>query len=148
VTKAWPAPCELLPHAGGMLLIARVVAHTPQQTCCEVEVAASALFVDANGAVPAWVALEWMAQCAAAHGGLAARAADAPRAQGMLVGARRLALARRSFALGETLRVTARGAGAAGALVSFECEVRDERGSVVASGSISVVVGSFSVARA
>jgi predicted hotdog family 3-hydroxylacyl-ACP dehydratase len=125
-----------------MLLLARVVAHTREETSCELEVAASALFADAQGAVPAWVALEWMAQCAAAHGGLAALARGAPPAQGMLVGARRLALARRSFAFGETLRVTARSAGAAGALVSFECEVRDER-DVVASAAISVVVGSF-----
>jgi predicted hotdog family 3-hydroxylacyl-ACP dehydratase len=125
-----------------MLLLARVVAHTREETSCEVEVAASALFADAHGSVPAWVALEWMAQCAAAHGGLAARASGSPPAQGMLVGARRLALARPSFELGETLRVTARSAGAAGALVSFECEVRDQ-GIVVASGSISVVVGNF-----
>jgi len=142
VSGAWPALGTLLPHAGPMLLLARVVAHTGEQTSCELEVAASALFADAQGAVPAWVALEWMAQCAAVHGGLAARALGAPPAQGMLVGARRLELARPSFALGETLRVTARSAGAVGALVSFECEVRDP-GAVVASGSISVVVGGF-----
>jgi predicted hotdog family 3-hydroxylacyl-ACP dehydratase len=126
-----------------MLLIARVVAHAPEETTCELEVAASALFADAAGSVPGWVALEWMAQCAAAHGGLAARAAGAPPGKGMLVGARRLELARPAFARDETLRVTARWTGAAGALASFACEVRDAQG-VVASGSLSVVVGDFS----
>lgn len=147
MSSAWPALGALLPHAGPMLLLARVVAHTREETSCELDVSASALFADAQGEVPAWVALEWMAQCAAAHGGLAARALGAPPTQGMLVGARRLALARRSFAFGETLRVTARSAGVAGALVSFECEVRDAH-DVAASGSISVVVGSLSTSRA
>jgi predicted hotdog family 3-hydroxylacyl-ACP dehydratase len=142
--SAWPALGELLPHAGPMRLLARVVAHSREATSCELEVAASALFAGESGAVPAWVALEWMAQCAAAHGGLAARATGAPAAQGMLVGARRLTLARGSLALGEKLCVSARATGSAGALVSFECEVNDASGALVATGSISVVVGSFS----
>jgi predicted hotdog family 3-hydroxylacyl-ACP dehydratase len=129
-----------------MRLLARVARHSREETSCELEAGSSALFAGADGAVPAWVALEWMAQCAAAHGALAARAAGAPPARGMLVSARRLTLARGSFAPGEKLCVTARAAGRAGALVSFECEVRDER-EVVARGSISVVVGSFSEAR-
>jgi predicted hotdog family 3-hydroxylacyl-ACP dehydratase len=128
-----------------MRLLSRVVAHTPTETRCALDVASSGLFADESGAVPAWVALEWMAQCAAAHGGLTAHASQAPRAAGMLVGARRLELARPSFARDERLIVTARYAGAAGALVSFECEVRDDRG-VAARGSISVVVGDFTPA--
>jgi predicted hotdog family 3-hydroxylacyl-ACP dehydratase len=138
----WPALAELLPHAPPMRLLARIVEHTRDATTCELEVAASALFADAAGAIPGWLALEWMAQCAAAHGGLAARALGAPPAQGLLVGARRLALARPTFAADEKLYVTARWVGAAGALASFECEVRDAH-AVVASGSLSVVVGDF-----
>lgn len=126
-----------------MRLLARVVAHSREETTCELEVAASALFADEAGAVPGWIALEWMAQCAAAHGGLAARAAGAPAAPGMLVGVRRLALARHSFALGEKLRVTARATGTAGALVTFDCEVSDPR-EIAARGSLSVVAGKLS----
>ena len=137
----WPAVSELIPHAGPMRLLARVVAHTPDATTCELEVAASALFADANGAVPAWLALEWMAQCCAVHGGLAARDVGAPPARGMLVGSRRLDLARRSFGRAETLRVSARFVGTAGALASFACELRDAAG-VVASGTLSLYVSS------
>ena len=140
--SAWPPLAELLPQAGPMRLLARVVAHTREETRCEVDVDASALFADEAGAVPSWVALEWMAQCAAVHGGLAARAAGAAPAQGMLVGARQLTLARASFDSGERLTVSVRALGTAGSLVSFACEVCDAAG-VGASGSISVVTGIF-----
>jgi predicted hotdog family 3-hydroxylacyl-ACP dehydratase len=142
VSGGWPPLGELLPHAGPWRLLGRVLDHAREQTSCDLEVAASALFADAAGAVPGWVALEWMAQCAAAHGGLAARAAGAPPAQGMLVGAKRLTLTRPSFALAEKLQVTARATGHVGKLVSFDCEVSAE-GKVVARGEISVVVGSL-----
>jgi predicted hotdog family 3-hydroxylacyl-ACP dehydratase len=125
-----------------MRLLAHVVAHTEDATTCELSAAASALFADERGDVPAWVALEWMAQCAAAHGSLSARAVGSPPLQGMLVGAKRFTLARAIFARGETLQVTARPTGAAGDLVTFDCEVRDEQG-VVAAASISVIAGDF-----
>ena len=136
---SWPALSELIPHAGPMRLLARVVAHEPEVTTCELEVAASALFADARGAVPAWLALEWMAQCCATHGGLVARSAGQPPARGLLVGAKRLALARQAFEHAEVLRVSARFAGAAGALASFACELRDATG-VAASGVLSLYV--------
>ena len=141
--SAWPPLAELLPQAGPMRLLARVVEHTREETRCELDVAASALFADEAGAVPSWVALEWMAQCAAVHGGLAARVAGGLPAQGMLVGARQLTLGRPSFGRGEQLTVSVRALGTAGALVTFACEVRDAAG-IVASGSISVVTGTFS----
>ena len=142
MTPGWPPLAELLPQAGPMRLLARVVAHAKEATTCELTVAASALFADEGGAVPAWVALEWMAQCAAAHGSLTARAAGSPPLQGMLVGAKRLTLARAAFARDETLQVTTRPTGAAGDLVTFDCEVRDAD-DVVATASISVIVGNF-----
>lgn len=141
---AFPGLGELMPHAGPMRLLSRVVEHSPESTRCELLAAASALFLDAAGAVPAWVALEWMAQCIAAHGGLVAVAAGRRPPNGVLVGARQLALARDSFASSAVLTVSARFLGASGALVSFACEVQ-EGSSSVASGVLSVaLVGSGS----
>jgi predicted hotdog family 3-hydroxylacyl-ACP dehydratase len=136
---AFPDVAELLPHAGPMRLIARVLLHEPRRTVCALDPAASDLFRSADGRVPAWLALEWMAQCIAAHGGLLARASGAPPAPGMLVGAKRLELARAAFAPGDVLEVEACYAGGAGSLASFECALRAgvER---VASGSLSVYV--------
>ena len=143
----WPAIAELLPHAGPMRLLDRVAAHSALETSCELDAAGSALLADDDGTVPSWVALEWMAQCAAAHGALLARAAGAPALQGMLVGARRVTLARASFSPEVRLRVSARPTGRAGELVTFECELRaSPRDEPLASASISVVVGNFAPA--
>ncbi|MBM4337583.1 MAG: hypothetical protein FJ108_16980 [Deltaproteobacteria bacterium] len=130
---------ELVPHSGPMLLLERVVSHAQAQTVCALDPAASDLFRDAEGHVPGWVALEWMAQCVAVHGGLLARAAGRRPSPGMLVGARRIELLRREFAPGETLEVEARYTGGAGALASFACRLRAGP-EVVATGSLSVYV--------
>lgn len=144
---AFPDLAELVPHAGPMRLVARVLAHAPSGTRCALDPAASELFRDADGRIPGWVALEWMAQCIAAHGGLVARAAGRPPSPGMLVGARRLELAQSAFTPGDPLEVEARFAGAAGALASFECALRSGDGEVAATAILSVYV-SESFARA
>jgi predicted hotdog family 3-hydroxylacyl-ACP dehydratase len=129
----------LLPHARPMLLVRSVLAHSPERTVCSVEVADSELFRAADGRVPAYVGLEYMAQCIAAHGGLAARALGAAPSPGLLVGAKQLDLHREWLAADESLEVSARLLGRAGALASFACELRagDE---VVADGTLSVYV--------
>lgn len=139
MTAPFPDLGELMPHASSMRLLSRVIGHSPELTCCELEVAASALFLDEAGAVPAWVALEWMAQCIAAHGGLVALAAGRKPPNGVLVGARYLALTSATFDCADKLLVSARFLGASGGLVSFACEV-EARGEVVASGALSVFV--------
>ena len=78
-----PAPIEeVVPHSGAMLLVGPVLEHRPEFTRCRRRRGAErALRRRADGRVPAWVALEWMAQCVAAHGGLVgarARPAGAP----------------------------------------------------------------------
>jgi len=124
----FPEIAEVLPQSGGMRLLARVLSHEPARTVCEVEVAASALFAEPDGSVPAFVALEYMAQCAAAHGGLLARAAGAPVRPGLFLGARGVALRVDAFRPGEILRVEARHRGGEAGLVVFDCAVRSAAG--------------------
>ena len=47
-----------------------------------VDPADSVLLADADGGVPAWVGIEYMAQCIAVHSGLLSRAAGEPRRPG------------------------------------------------------------------
>ena len=142
----FPELSELLPHSGPMRLLARVLSHDVERTVCALDPAASELFRDAEGRVPGWLALEWMAQCIAAHGGLVARAAGRQPSPGMLVGAKRVGLERWAFAAGETLEVEARFTASAGALASFACALR-AGAEIVATGSLSVYVAD-SAARA
>lgn len=136
-----PPLAELLPHAGPMRLLERVESHDGERTVCRVLPASSTLFQDAAGEVPAWVAIEYMAQCAAAHGGLVARArGEAPR-PGLFVGSRRLVFRCAGFAPDVALTVTARQAGGRADGFAFDCTVEDPAGGPpLAEGRLNVVL--------
>jgi predicted hotdog family 3-hydroxylacyl-ACP dehydratase len=111
-----------------MRLLDRVEAHDEERTSCRALPAASGLFRSADGSVPVWVGIEYMAQCAAAHGGLLARArGEAPR-PGLFVGSRRLAFRCETFAPDVPLLVTARHAAGRGDALAFDCTVEDPAG--------------------
>jgi len=123
-THAFPPVAELVPHADGMLLLDRVLAHEATHTVCATSADRSPLFANADGSVPSWVGIEYMAQCAAVHGELAnRRRGEAPR-PGLLLGARRIAIHRDAFAKGDPLEVTARHHMGESGLVAFDCSIR------------------------
>src|SRR6185369_1356267 len=64
----FPPVRELLPHRGSAVLLARVLGHDAKRTVCAVDPDAGASFRDADGSIPAYVGLEFMAQTIAAHG--------------------------------------------------------------------------------
>jgi predicted hotdog family 3-hydroxylacyl-ACP dehydratase len=107
-TVEFPRASDLLPHEGRMMLIERVVSHDGNETECTVDVSTSELFAEPDGSIPAWLALEYMAQTIAAHGGLVDRAADRPTRPGVLVSSRNLRIAVDAFAPNQRLRVRAR----------------------------------------
>jgi predicted hotdog family 3-hydroxylacyl-ACP dehydratase len=119
-----------------MCLLERVVSHEPGGTVCLVA-SGGGLFSDSDGRVPAYVALEWMAQCASAHAALAARA-GAPELRGMLLGTRSLRLCARQLDPREGLRVEARHLRGETGLVVFDCSVRNARGEELAAGRINL----------
>src|SRR5207253_9894170 len=118
---------EVLPQAGRMVLLTRIVGHTEERTICAVEVSTTSPFYDGQGGVPAWVALEYMAQCVAAHGGLRARAAGDPVTIGFLLGSRSITLHTPRFQPGQHLEVAAAPGRGAHGVVSFACAVRGAR---------------------
>lgn len=122
--EAFPPLERLLPQTGPMRLVDRILHHDAGTTRCAVDPAASALFLDARGRVPAWVGIEYMAQCAAAHGGLLAhQRGESPR-PGLFVGSRRLVFRCDGFEPGRLLEVEARHAVGRGARLAFDCAVR------------------------
>jgi predicted hotdog family 3-hydroxylacyl-ACP dehydratase len=136
------APIEaVVPHSGAMLLVGPILEHRPEYTRCRVEVARSALFSRPDGRVPAWVALEWMAQCVAAHGGLVAHALGLPVRPGLFLGTRGVRLRADDFAADEALEVCARHLRGELGLVSFACRLeRPGGGEPLAEGNLSVYV--------
>lgn len=141
MSAALPPLEELLPQAGPMRLLERIVSHDDEGTRCLVDPARSRLFADEAGSVPVWVALEWMAQCAAAHGGLAARArGEAPR-PGLFVGSRRLVFRGDAFAPGRLVEVSARPVAGRGERFAFRCAVHDpEADTPLAEGRLALLV--------
>jgi predicted hotdog family 3-hydroxylacyl-ACP dehydratase len=124
-----------------MRLLERVVAHDATSTRCRVDPSASRLFFDARGLVPVWVAIEYMAQCAAAHGGLEARLhGEAPR-PGLFVGSRQVEFRCDGFAPGASLEVTARHVAGRARSLAFACRVESpEDGGCLAEGRVSVLL--------
>lgn len=123
--STWPALEELVPHRGAMLLLESVLAHDARETVCATTTTPSRLFRDVRGHVPAFVAVEWIAQAVAVHGGLLARARGAAPGVGFLVGARRIALHAERLADGVRYRVRARPVHATRGLFAFDGDVLD-----------------------
>ena len=141
-TTPYPPIEHVLPHAGRMVLLTRVVEHTERRTVCVAEIPATSIFADADGGVPAWAALEYMAQCIAAHGGLRARAKGDAVPLGFLLGSRSITLHTARFAPGQHLEVEAAHVWGEHDFFSFACVVRD------AGSGATLVEGTLAVARA
>ena len=143
--RGFPAIAALIPQAGPMRLLDRVLEHGPGHTVCAVDPGRSHLLAAPDGSVPAWVGLEYMAQCIAVHGGLQALAQGEPLRPGVLLGSRRLRFGVQRFARGRELRVSARRHGGERGLVAFDCEVWDASGGPpLVEGRLNVyIVGSF-----
>lgn len=142
VAADFPSISELLPHAGPMCLLDDVLSHDGAGTHCGVEIRGRSLFAEADGAVPVWVGLEYMAQCMAVHGGLALRArGELPRGGGLLLGSRRLTLHADRFECGTRLVVEASPVQGGRKMVTFDCAVRAAQGgAALAEGRISALL--------
>ncbi|HYB99543.1 MAG TPA: hypothetical protein VEC57_10480 [Candidatus Limnocylindrales bacterium] len=141
----YPPVAELLPHRGPAILLHRVLRHDERETRCLVRVDDSTLFARADGSVPAWIGLEYMAQTVAAHGGLLDRAAARPPRPGLFLGSRRLAFAVDRFEAGTVLEARARHLRGNAQMMAFDCSLLARDGdSVLVSGILNVyLVDSF-----
>lgn len=126
-----------VPHRGAMRLLDRVIEVDEEQAAAEVDVPFDGLFVR-DGAVPAWVGIEYMAQTIALWAGARAVQAGGQPRLGFLLGSRRYEARRADFPGGATLRVEARceliGSNGLG---MFDCRIVMD-GDTVATARVSV----------
>jgi predicted hotdog family 3-hydroxylacyl-ACP dehydratase len=121
---------ELVPHAGPMVFLERLLAGEGKRTVCRVRIDDLPLFRDPGGSLPAWAGLEAMAQTIAAHGGLEARRQGAAPKVGFLLGCRRLQIRAECLSPGVGYGVAAVQVwGGEKGLVSFDCELFELQGS-------------------
>lgn len=99
---------ELLLHRGDMLLVHRLHAASAEEVEVECEVRGEAWYAEADGAMPAWVGIELMAQAVGVYSGWVARQrGEAPRL-GYLLGTRSYTCKVPRFPVGAVLGVRAR----------------------------------------
>lgn len=142
-------PQALIPHAGPMCWLDRVVEHDPARTRCALRVRATTPLAGASGGrVPAHAALEYMAQTAAVHASLSAReaadggAAITPATDISLLGTRSLVLGRAWLEPGEPLEVEAEPAAAGtSGLAVFATRAVDAAGREVARARLNLFAG-------
>jgi predicted hotdog family 3-hydroxylacyl-ACP dehydratase len=133
----YPPIEALLPHRDGMLLVDRVIESGEGRVRAALEVRAGAWYIDAQR-MPAWIALEAMAQTVAACVGNARREQGLPPVQGYLLGTRRFRSARPAFPVGCTLEIVAeRQYQETSGIGAFECRVEVD-GERVADATLTV----------
>ena len=128
---------DLLPHSGPMVLLDHVVAVDDESLCAEVRLREDSLFC-VDGAIGAWVGLEYMAQAIGAFAGFQARLRGEPVRIGYLLGTRHYECKQPCFALGSVLKIQVKRVWQSdNDLASFDCRIDDENGEL-ASANVTV----------
>jgi predicted hotdog family 3-hydroxylacyl-ACP dehydratase len=117
---------ETLPHRGKLVLLDELIEYGPTHAVCAVTVREDSPFFEPGRGVPAWVAMEYMAQTVAVYGGIVRLQAGLDVQIALLLGARSCEIAcdyfvagQRLLARGEVLVQDGSGVGA------YACELRD-----------------------
>jgi len=136
-----PIPLEeLLPHRPPMVLIDAVESFDAEakRLVARVTIGENQLFFDGKG-VPNWVAIEYMAQTAAALVGYYDRhvAPGQPVRPGLLLGTRKLDLKLERFEAGRTYRIAVENAFSDSDAASFVCSIEDDTGATVATANLN-----------
>lgn len=137
---AFPPLTSFMPHRPPMLLLDALVAHEGDEAVCEKTFTDGDPFVE-NGQVSSFVALELFAQAAAAHFGYEGLARGGQAQSGALLGARKIDLARDTFAVGEKLSIRVKRVMSMPPMAQFECALTAPDGSTLAAGTINVAMG-------
>jgi predicted hotdog family 3-hydroxylacyl-ACP dehydratase len=128
---------SLVPHAGPMVLLDRVISADEDSLLAEVRIRSDSLFCNTDG-VGAWVGIEYMAQAIGAWVGYTAQLHGEPVKLGFLLGTRRYECSCPIFVLGSLLRVhVLRVFQDENGLGSFECYIDNEAGRV-ATATVNV----------
>ncbi len=127
---------DIIPHKPPMALIDRVVDFTADSITVTVAITDQSLFF-ANGGVPSYVGIEYMAQAVAAWNGLMARQNNLSPGIGYLLGTRKMKLLIETFKEGSYLEIKGYCKFTDGEIASFDCSIHAD-GIDVASASLTV----------
>ena len=134
-----PPLAELLPHKAPMILLSGYEEQTGEDMAVAfVDVGPESPFHDqALGGVPACVALEYMAQTMALCVGFHRRRGGGEPKMGFVLGSRKMETFVPCFRDGERYRITARCTYQDESFGSFDCEIADASGAIVARATLT-----------
>ena len=128
---------SLVPHAGPMVLLDRVISADEESLCAEITIRSDSLFCTTEG-VGAWVGLEYMAQAIGAYAGFIACLRGEAVKIGFLLGTRRFECNRPFFSVDTRLQIhVKRVFQSANGMGSFECCIKDSAAQL-ASATLTV----------
>ncbi len=129
---------ELVPHDPPMMLLERL-SRADDDTCtCHLTIREDDAFFE-NGAVPAFVGVEYMAQAVAAFAGYRARQKRRPPNVGFLLGSTKFSTTQNEFPLGQNLRVEVIKSWGDDELMNFTCDIIGaDSESTIQEGSLNV----------
>lgn len=134
------SPAEYLPHDAPMMLLETVESVTDNGAACSVTVSGRGVlapFLNADGDLPAWFALELMAQTVGVWSEWHRLQKGLPHNPlGMVLGARELVCAAGQFAAGTTLTITIERLMQDERFGSFECVIHADNASL-ATGRVN-----------
>lgn len=123
-TVKFDSVAELLVHDAPMLLLSEVSDIGDEFAEAIVELDGSCCFSTADGSVPAWLGIEYMAQTIGLFAGFQAKANNRPNNIGFLLGSHKYTAYSDSFAKGSRLLIRAeRKLHDANNLVMFDCTI-------------------------
>lgn len=129
---------ELVPHAGNMVLLDRMLSYSSDVAEAELTVKNAGLF-HGEPDLPAWVGVELMAQVIAAWAGFKARLKNEPVKVGFLIGTRKYESSVHSFKAGSVLCIRIeRAFQDANGMASFDCVIKDQSDSILVNANINV----------
>lgn len=136
----YPPIEDLVPHVPPALALDELTDYHDGTARSRLTVRPEGLLV-VDGSVDTVAAIEWMAQTVAACLGYEAFLGGAGVRVGMVVACRQFTIVRSPLAVGERLDVVARRVRGTDDISHFAGEVRDERGGLVASATMTLVHG-------
>lgn len=140
----FPPVEEIVYHGGCVLLLDRILAHSEQETIVSVDVSKQTWLTLPQGGVSSWLAIEFMAQCFAAHEGLISYYENRALPHGFLIGVNHLQLHTPQIDVDAKLRVGTRplrgrpGLGALSHIGSIHLEDSGSEGALLAEGRLSI----------
>jgi len=127
---------DFLPHAAPMALLDELIQCSDDSISCRLQVRGDGLF-NRGAVVPAWLGIEYMAQCVAAYSGYWRVQDQLPARVGFLLGTRRFNTNVAEFQVGQILLVSAtKVIQSSNGMASFNCVVEGE--GVEQSAALSV----------